>query len=197
MVRDLMVIGVVLAGLLGCAHAPVGTPVPSPESFIGETMSFEAERLDAPGTLRLSDLRGKVVLIDVFASWCVPCRDAVPAWGELRARIGDELAVVGVAIDGERAMALGFIDEVAPRFPTVWDARGDIMARYPVENMPTLFMLDRDGVVRFVHVGFQPDAPAVVEAHVRALLGADRGADSPGVSNRAADQRIGVRVSAP
>lgn len=165
------VIGVVVAGLSsGCASAPVDR-TPSPESFIGQTMDFEAERLDAPGSLRLADLRGKVVLIDVFASWCVPCRDALPAWGELRARIGDELAVVGVATDGEREMALDFIAEVGPQFPTVWDGRGEIMARYPVESMPTLFMLDKQGVVRFVHVGFQADAPALIEAHVRALLG--------------------------
>jgi len=165
----LRVLGAVLGWVLtGCAHAPA---MRSAESFVGETMEFTAERLDVAGSLRLADLRGKVVLVDVFASWCVPCRDAVPAWGELLARVGDDqMQVVGVAIDDDRDMAQGFVDEVMPRFPTVWDARGAIMARYPVRQMPTLFVLDQTGVVRFVHIGFQPDAAAEIEARVRSLL---------------------------
>lgn len=160
-----------LAG--ACATTAEATAVtPPPESFVGWTMDFEADRLDREGSLRLADLHGKVVLVDMFASWCVPCRDAIPAWGALRERLGaDRIEVVGVAIDGERDMALDFVAEVTPSFPTVWDRTGDIQRRYPTENLPTLFMVDQTGIVRFVHVGFQDDAAAVVEARVLELLG--------------------------
>jgi|GEM_PF-1792565 len=177
MKRDSRVLFGAIVVLLGggCASAgdttKVTPPSPPPESFVGWTMDFEADRLDQAGTLRLADLHGKVVLVDMFASWCVPCRDAVPAWGALRERLGaDRVEVVGGAVDGDRDLALEFVSEVAPRFPTVWDRTGDIQRRYPVDNMPTLFMVDQAGIVRFVHVGFMADAPAEVEARVLELL---------------------------
>ena len=146
-------------------------------------MDLEAERLDVPGVLRLADLRGKVVLVDVWASWCVPCRDALPAWAELRTRLGnDQFEVVGVSVDDERELAVGFVAELAVGIPMVWDgpgsqtsavgdSAGSLMQRFPVTTMPTAFLLDQQGVVRYVHRGFEPTSAADIEARVRALLG--------------------------
>lgn len=154
--------------LAACASAPAR---PDP---VGHDLDFEAERLDEPGRLRLSELRGKLVLVDVWTSWCVPCREALPVWGALRQRIGDaRFEVVGVSIDDDRAMAADFVAELgaaAPMgFPMVWDD-GAVARRLAIEELPTLFLVDGDGVVRWVHAGFDEGTEALVEGAVQRLL---------------------------
>jgi thiol-disulfide isomerase/thioredoxin len=152
----------------GCAHAP---PTSAPVPVLGRAMELEAERLDGDGRLRLSDLRGRVVLVDVWASWCVPCREAIPEWTALRERIGaTRFEVVGVSIDAAREEAVAFAAELAPVFPVVWDD-GRFMRDFPIETMPTMFLLDRAGRVRFVHEGFEADTAGTIETEVRMLLG--------------------------
>ena len=158
-----------LALVLSCV-ACASAPTDPMQAYIGHRLSLFADRLDTEGGFALSDLRGKVVLVDVFASWCVPCRDAVPAWRDLRASNGGALEVVAVSIDGERAMAEDYFAEVTPGFPMVWDRHGTFTGSYPIENLPTLFLLDREGIVRHVHVGFNETTAAEIALRVRDLL---------------------------
>lgn len=151
----------------GCATA---RPRPDP---VGRDLDFEAVRLDAAGRLQLSSLRGKVVLVDVWTSWCVPCREALPVWGALRERLGDpRFEVVGVSIDDERAMAEDFVAELRAPFPMVWDD-GALAKRFAIEELPTLFLVDGRGVVRWSHAGYDGDTEAQVEVEVRRLLASE------------------------
>ncbi len=100
----------------------------------------------------LGELRGRVVLLDFWAEWCGPCREALPWLGELQERFGDRgLTVLSVKTDGDdlgrAAKALR-----ATRFPLVLDEHG-VAGRYQVTVIPHMVLVDRDGIVRGVYRG--------------------------------------------
>lgn len=166
----------VLVCICACASTP---DRPRADPRLGQVMDLSAPRLDGEGVLELSELRGKVVLVDVWASWCVPCRDALVAWEGVRSRLGDGFEVVAISVDEERDDALAFLAELTPSFPTAWDARRALVTAFPVEIMPTAFLLDRDGVVRYIHPGFLASTSADIERQARLLLQAGQSVRSP------------------
>jgi cytochrome c biogenesis protein CcmG, thiol:disulfide interchange protein DsbE len=161
---------ILLVCLAGCA----GTQVPPVrEASVGTSLDFEAPRLAEDGMLRLSSLRGKVVVVDVWASWCVPCRASFPFYDALRRELGEgSFEVVAVSVDVERDLAVAFLHEVSAVFPVVWDEGQRLVSRWQPSSMPTAFLVDRDGVVRHVHQGFDDDSPAQLGALIRALVAA-------------------------
>jgi thiol-disulfide isomerase/thioredoxin len=155
------------AVLVACASAPEG---PDRDRRIGRSMELVAPRLDGEGELRLSDLRGRVVLVDIWASWCVPCRDAMHAWEGLRETLGADFEVVAVSVDEAPEDARDFLAELAPSYPSVWDGKRTLVRAFPIAIMPTTYLLDRDGVVRFAFDGFHDEMPAEVERLARDLM---------------------------
>jgi len=103
---------------------------------------------------RLSDLRGRVVWVNWWATWCVPCRVEMPHIVELHREHKDRgLAVVALNLAEDREPAAGFIKEFKMDFPSLLDAQGLVARRYLLTGMPSHFFLDRDGVVRETQVG--------------------------------------------
>ena len=144
----------------GCAPAglrPGATPAP-----------FEA-RLLPGGTLRLDQLAGSVVLLDVWATWCVPCRSALPGYARL-ARELPGLRVVALSIDQGDDEVRRFLAEVPLPVLIARDPGGVLAEGLGVRAMPTAFVLDRAGQVRLREDGLGPGAEERVEAAVRALL---------------------------
>jgi thiol-disulfide isomerase/thioredoxin len=122
------------------------------------------------GPASLADLRGKVVVLDFWATWCGPCRDLAPALSALQARYGAQgLTVVGITVDPADTAAL-FKERVDMRYPIAIDTHADTSRTYGVSALPTLFVLDRRSVVRDVSVGYDPSHAAQVEALVKTLL---------------------------
>lgn len=132
-----------------------------------------APALDSPalrgGTVSLARLRGRVVVVDFWASWCAPCRRSFPALDDLARRHGPRgLSVVGVSVDDEAANAHRFVRELRPSFPVVHDATHQIAERWGPPSMPTTYVVGRDGVVSAVLTG---DEVQQLDARVLEALG--------------------------
>lgn len=124
---------------------------------------------DAP--LDLNGLRGRVVYLDFWASWCGPCRSSFPWMQTLKDNYGDKgLVVVAVNLDSKRKDADRFLDSFHPTFDVRFDPKGDLAEIYKVQGMPTSVLIDRHGVTRFTHTGFRPVDGVVYESQVRELL---------------------------
>ncbi|HVM31047.1 MAG TPA: TlpA disulfide reductase family protein [Candidatus Limnocylindrales bacterium] len=130
---------------------------------------FELERLDGSGTLRLADLRGRPVLVNFWASWCLPCREEFPLFREVRDRHHqDGLEIVGVVHrDGPEA-ARRFAAEEGGDWPMVLDPDELAWRAYGGQLLPITFFIDREGVVR--SVSFGPPPRQVLDQHLARIL---------------------------
>jgi cytochrome c biogenesis protein CcmG, thiol:disulfide interchange protein DsbE len=151
--------------------AMTGGAIPSPrEGFAAPEVDLEL--LDG-ARVRLSDLRGQVVVLNVWASWCPPCRAEMPALEALHEqRAGQGVVVLGLnstVQDSEQA-ARNFAVEYGLTFPIALDRDGEATRLYQVRALPSTFFVDRQGIIRRVVVG-GPLNPSVLETTVLDLLG--------------------------
>jgi peroxiredoxin len=133
----------------------------------------EIGRPDLNGrTIQMSGLRGKVVIVDFWASWCEPCREEMPVLDRLYRDLRERgLVVVGVSVDRTIGNVNGFLRRTPVSFPIVHDANHEIANRYAPPRMPSSYIIDRRGVVRHVHEGFRSGDAATIRREVQALLG--------------------------
>jgi thiol-disulfide isomerase/thioredoxin len=129
-------------------------------------------RLEEPAqSISLGELRGSVVYVDFWASWCVPCRLSMPALDSLYRRHRDRgFAVVGINKDVASADAERFLKRVNVTFPLVRDAEDRAARAFDVKAMPSGYLIDRKGIVRRVHRGFTSETAAVLEQEIETLL---------------------------
>lgn len=121
--------------------------------------------------LRLEEYRGQVVLINFWASWCGPCRQEMPLLDQLHQRYVDTgFAVLGVNVEGEEGPARKLIDKVPVSFPVLIDEGQTVSELYELQAMPSTVVVDRDGVVRYIHAGYQPGDEAKYVEVVKELI---------------------------
>lgn len=138
--------------------APAGPEMIPVEAIdlVGRTAPpFEGPTFDG-GTFKLEDQRGKVVILSFWASWCGPCRQELPALDALKKERPD-LQIYAVNVDRERALADKFLAQVKFDLPIVWDNESKALGQYEVLSMPTMFLLDRNGTVKFRKTGFSQE----------------------------------------
>jgi thiol-disulfide isomerase/thioredoxin len=105
--------------------------------------------------IALESLRGKVVLLDIWASWCTPCRASFPAYDQLYQRYKAQgFHVLAVNVDESRKDAERFLAGRNPAMQVVFDPTGRAPAALKTKGMPTSYLIDRRGRIRFVHEGF-------------------------------------------
>lgn len=121
--------------------------------------------------LRLSEYRGDVVMINFWATWCGPCRQELPLLEELYLRYERfGFSLLGVNIDDDSRSAMQMIDELGVSFPVLFDVRKEVSELYNVETMPLTVIVDREGKVRYVHLGYKPGYEDKYLDQVRLLL---------------------------
>jgi thiol-disulfide isomerase/thioredoxin len=143
--------------LLLLATVALGAPRMIPEDssidLIGRTApTFQAKLLDG-GDFDLEAHRGQPVVLAFWASWCGPCRQELPALSKLQAE-RDDIRIFAVNVDREEALARRFLAKVEVDLPIVWDNEATSMGQYNVLSMPTTFLLDAQGTLKFEKVGY-------------------------------------------
>jgi peroxiredoxin len=128
----------------------------------------------AGDSLALSDLRGQPALVNLWATWCPPCREEMPYLESLHQRLGPRgLRTVGITVDdaSARSQVVSFIDDVDVTFDILLDPRGRSMDRYRVIGLPATFLLDADGVIRLLRLGPLQERDTAFTAALEALVG--------------------------
>jgi thiol-disulfide isomerase/thioredoxin len=119
----------------------------------------------------LASLRGSVVYVDFWASWCTPCRRSFPWMNALQARYGSQgLAIVAINVDKRRDDAERFLRDTPARFAVLYDAQGNVPGAYDVREMPSSYLIDRDGMIVLAEQGFHDERKDAVEGRIRDLL---------------------------
>ena len=154
MVRRFALAPVAVVLMAACLRLPGFLLVPAPE--VGAVApDFTLANLNG-ASVGLSELRGQVVLINFWATWCVPCRVEMPA---IQARYNDgDFAVLAVNFDESAEKVRAFADELGLDFPILLDPGGKIQELYRVRGYPSSYFVDTNGVIQFIHIGEMSNA---------------------------------------
>lgn len=122
---------------------------------------------------RLPDTAGKVVLVDFWASWCAPCKASFPAYSQLNAAYaGRGLVIIAVSVDDSPDAYSAFVTRMRPAFATFDDAQHKLVGAVQIPTMPTCYLVDRSGRVRFMHAGFHGgQTERELKGEIEGLLG--------------------------
>ncbi|MFV2059044.1 MAG: peroxiredoxin family protein [Gammaproteobacteria bacterium] len=121
--------------------------------------------------IRLKDLRGKVVMINFWATWCAPCRKELPLLNDLYNKYKSKgFVLLGVNIDENSKLAKKMISELKINFPVLFDSTQKTSEAYDLQAMPSTFIVDKSGVVRFSHYGYKSGYEKRYDRDVKSLL---------------------------
>jgi thiol-disulfide isomerase/thioredoxin len=121
--------------------------------------------------LNLSDLKGQIVLVNFWASWCGPCRKEMPVLEQLNKQYRAKgVTLVGVNVEPDTAAAVDWLKATPVSFPILFDTDSKVSKLYQVEGMPNTVILDRTGKVRYIHRGYSPGAENEYLDQIRALI---------------------------
>ncbi len=119
----------------------------------------------------VQNAKGTVVLLDFWASWCVPCRKSFPWMNALQQKYADRgLTVIAVNVDTEKQLATEFLQATPAQFHIEYDPQGSLATQLNVTAMPTSFLLDRNGKIIKQHAGFREAQLATREQEIERLL---------------------------
>lgn len=121
--------------------------------------------------IKLSELRGQVVLLNFWASWCGPCRQEMPLLEQMYQRyraLG--FTILGVNVEEDASTAKKVLKEMAVNFPVLFDGDNTVSKLYKIKGMPSTVIVDRDGNLRHAHSGYLPGYEVEYQNQVRALL---------------------------
>ena len=146
------------------SHPLVGAPAPE----------FELREASGRGDQSLAAYSGKVVIVDFWATWCGPCKKSFPAYQKLVEQMNGELVVLAISQDDDAKGIPAFLSETGAKFPVLWDEAKLVAKSYDPPTMPTAYVVDKSGIIRFVHVGYHAGDEAMLEEEVRSLSETER-----------------------
>lgn len=157
--------------LLVLGVACKSTPRTGAKPPTAETVDFTLPE-HGGAELSLASLKGQVVLVDMWATWCAPCKDSFPFYSELQTKYADKgFKLLAVSVDEEDAEVSEFLEANPVTFTVLRDPEGTVPAKLNIDTMPTAFLVDKEGKLTYMHAGFVPEDQAEIEAKVKAALG--------------------------
>ena len=157
-----IVLGAVLAvaaGLTPAAVAPAGV---APD--------FTLRSVDGPN-LRLQEQRGRVVLVNFWATWCGPCRQEMPHLNRLYEKYRSSgFVLLGVNVDDDQRNAVGVASKLGLTFPVLLDTDKKVSQLYDLSAMPATVLIDKDGRVKYLHRGYQSGYEDTYDKQIREML---------------------------
>tara|TARA_R110002049_G_scaffold225521_1_gene397387 strand:+ start:13355 stop:13852 length:498 start_codon:yes stop_codon:yes gene_type:complete len=134
--------------------------------------SFRARSLDGSETISKSDLEGKVVFVDFWASWCPPCLKSLPEFENLQTSFSgrDDVVVIAINLDENVKDATDFINKINVSYKILADQSGQIPESFGVNTMPTSYVIDKSGVIRYVHNGYKTGDVSKIKNEIEKLL---------------------------
>jgi peroxiredoxin len=132
---------------------------------------FTGNSLNGKGKVSVKGSAGKVLIVDFWATWCEPCKKSFPKLQELFVKYkASGMDMIAVSEDDENTGIADFGNTFGAKFPLVWDDGKAIAAKWKPSSMPSTFIVDKKGVVRFVHLGYHDGEEAEIEKEVKSLL---------------------------
>jgi peroxiredoxin len=153
------------AGLafIACASVEAIAPTAAAPDFTLRTMNGP--------NMRLAEQRGRVVMVNFWATWCAPCRQEMPHLNRLYEKYrGAGFVLLGVNVDDDTGKAAEVAAKLGVTFPVLLDTEKSVSKLYDVSTMPSTMIIDRDGKVRYVHRGYQVGYEDNYEKQIRELL---------------------------
>jgi cytochrome c biogenesis protein CcmG/thiol:disulfide interchange protein DsbE len=168
----LLSIGWALAAPLACAGKLGGGARSASEGELvgAQAPDFALSPPEGGEAIGPAAFRGKVLVVDFWATWCKPCRESFPVYQRLVDEFAGELAVIGVSVDEDATGIAAFREQTGVKFPLVWDQGQAAASVYKPATMPTSYLIDRAGLVKFVHEGFHAGDEAELERRIRTLV---------------------------
>ena len=133
---------------------------------------LKIQTVNGKGEITRASLEGKVAIVDFWATWCGPCKQSFPKLEELAKQNSGKVQVIGISVDDKSDGVADFAKSNGATFPIGWDDGHSIANRWKVDSMPTTYILDSTGTVRFIHAGYH-DGEAEVIAKELATLAAE------------------------
>jgi len=145
--------------------APTATAPKGAHPLIGsEVPNFQASSVNGKGRATVQPNEGKVLIVDFWATWCEPCKKSFPKLEDLYVRYRTSgMEIVAVSEDDENDGLSVFGNSFGAKFPLVWDNGKAIASKWQPKSMPSTFIVDKKGVVRFVHLGYHDGEEAEIE----------------------------------
>ncbi len=143
-------------------------------TFSTITIAQDAPLFELPGdnkTISLQKLKGKVVYLDFWASWCVPCRKSFPWMNDMHSRYeSKDFAIVAVNLDASKSDALKFLKNLPVKFDIAYDPDGTVASKYKLKVMPSSYLIDRSGTLVFAHKGYREGDSNGIEKKIQKLI---------------------------
>jgi thiol-disulfide isomerase/thioredoxin len=140
-----------------------------PEMIGKPAPGFTLAPLNGGAPVSLAELRGNAVVIDFWASWCAPCKRSLPQLAAFASSTSG-VKLLAVNIDDEKENAIAFLKRLKMTFSSLHDKSKSVSATYDVPAMPSAVILDKRGVVRFVHPGYTESDIEQIKDEIRSLL---------------------------
>jgi cytochrome c biogenesis protein CcmG, thiol:disulfide interchange protein DsbE len=142
--------------------------------FSTSAFAQKAPTFELPGdkkNINLAKLKGKVVYLDFWASWCDPCRKSFPWMNDIHSRYDPkDFTIVAVNLDTSRKDAAKFLDKVPADFDVAYDPEGSVATKYNLKAMPSSYLIDKKGQLVYIHKGYREGDTNEIEEKIRQLL---------------------------